>query len=114
MLDAIRRIRERGLHAAALTNNWVGEDEGSGAGALRPHFDTFVESSVVGLQKPDPRIYEHVCRLIGIAADQAVFLDDIGRNLKAAKALGMRTIKVDQPADSLAELEGILGFALTD
>jgi epoxide hydrolase-like predicted phosphatase len=112
MLEAIRRIRDRGLHTAALTNNWVSEDESQGSGALRPHFDTFIESSVLGLQKPDPRIYQHACQQIGIECSEAVFLDDIGRNLKSARQLGMRTIKVDEPIASLTELEGILGFPL--
>jgi len=112
MLTAVRRIRERGLAAAALTNNWSGE--GDGTGVLRPHFDVFVESSVVGLRKPDPRIYEHACRELGIAPREAVFLDDIGSNLKTARQLGMTTIKVDAPERALAELEAILGFALAD
>jgi putative hydrolase of the HAD superfamily len=110
MLEAVRRIRARGLLAAALTNNWSGE--GDGTSLLRPHFDVFVESSVLGLRKPDPRIYEHACRLLGVEAREAVFLDDIGSNLKAARALGMTTIKVDAPEPALAELEGILGFPL--
>ena len=112
MLTAVRRIRERGLFAAALTNNWSGE--GDGTGALRPYFDVFVESSVVGLRKPDPRIYEHACRALGIAPREAVFLDDIGGNLKTARQLGMTTIKVDTPERALAELEAVLGFVLAD
>ena len=94
MLAAVRRIRERGLRAAALTNNWPGD---GGTAALRPHFDVFVESSVLGLRKPDPRIYEHACRCLAIEAREAVFLDDIGSNLKTARALGMTTIKVTRP-----------------
>ncbi len=112
MLTAVRRIRERGLRAAALTNNWVGE--GDGSAVLRPHFDVFVESTRVGLRKPDPRIYEHACRCLEIEAREAIFLDDIGSNLKAARALGMTTIKVAAPAQALAELEALLGFALAD
>ena len=112
MLGAVRRIRERGLRAAALTNNWSGE--GDGTGALRPHFDVFVESSVVGLRKPDPRIYEHACRCLAIEAREAVFLDDIGSNLKTARALGMTTIKVTAPEQALAELEAVLGFSLLE
>jgi putative hydrolase of the HAD superfamily len=112
MLEAVRRIRARGLRAAALTNNWEGEGAGDGTRALRPHFDVFVESSVVGLQKPDPRIYEHACRKLEVGPEQAVFLDDIGRNLKAARALGMATIKVADADAALAELERLLGFAL--
>ena len=112
MLAAVRRIRERGLRAAALTNNWAGE--GEGVSSLRTHFDVFVESSVVGLRKPDPRIYEHACRCLSIEAHEAVFLDDIGSNLKTARALGMTTIKVTAPEQALAELETVLGFDLRE
>ena len=111
MLEAIRRIRARGLRAAALTNNWVREGPRDGH-RLREHFDVFVESAVIGLRKPDPRIYELVCRELGVAPSQAAFLDDIGRNLKTARALGMATIKVDDPTIALRELGALLGFDL--
>ena len=110
MLEAVRRIRERGLKAAALTNNWVGEEEGTRP--LRPCFDAFIESSALGLRKPDPRIYVHACEEIGVEPPEAIFLDDIGRNLKTARGLGMATIKVLEPGAALGELEGLLGFAL--
>ena len=110
MLEAIRRIRARGLAAAALTNNWITED--GGAGALRPHFDVFIESAAIGLRKPDPRIFQRACEELRVAPADAVFLDDIGANLKAARALGMTTIKVVEAAAALAELEVVLGFAL--
>ncbi len=112
MLDAVRRIRDRGLKAAALTNNWETEEPDAGARALRTHFDAFIESSVVGLRKPDPRIYRHACGEIGVEPAEVVFLDDIGRNLKTARELGMGTVKVDDPDAALAELEQLLGFRL--
>lgn len=112
MLHAVRRIRERGLKVAALTNNWV--TDAPAERALRSLFDAFVESSVVGLRKPDPRIYEIACAELGVAPPDAVFLDDIGRNLKAARELGMTTIKVDDPDEALRELEGVLGFRLSE
>ncbi len=110
MLAAIRSLRARGLCVAALTNNWPSEERDDGARALRDQFDAFFESSALGLQKPDPRIYEHACAALAIAPEEAVFLDDIGRNLKAARALGMTTIKVDTPAQALAELAQLLGI----
>ena len=113
MLEAIRRIRGAGLIAAALTNNWASEERDDGTRALRDHFDAFFESSVLGLQKPDPRIYQHACETLGIEPVEAVFLDDIGRNLKSARALGMTTIKVDAPETALAELASTLGFPLS-
>src|SRR5437870_11735549 len=110
MLEAIRRIRARGLLAAAVTNNWITEDEGTGV--LRPHFDAFIESALAGVRKPDPRIYQLACSALRIAPSEAVMLDDIGANLKAARALGMATIRVVDPDAALDELEGLLGFSL--
>jgi len=112
MLEAIRRIRARGLLTAALTNNFPSDAEDSGGRALRACFDDFFESSVLGLHKPDPRIYQHACRALNVAPNESIFLDDIGRNLKAARALGMSTIKVEEPATALGQLEALLGFAL--
>ncbi len=115
MLEAIRRIRSQGLRVAALTNNWAPEGEVATDGnPLLPLFDVFLESSVEGLRKPDPRIYELVCERLGVAPEEAVFLDDIGANLKPARAMGMTTLKVETPEASLEELAEILGFPLGD
>jgi epoxide hydrolase-like predicted phosphatase len=110
MLAAIRCIRERGLRVGALTNNWVSERRE--ASPVHELFHAVIESSVVGLRKPDPRIYELACRELGVTPPESVFLDDIGRNLKAARALGMTTIKVEDPDAALAELASVLGFTL--
>jgi len=118
MLEAIRRIRAKGLLTAALTNNWANspDDEsvapGDGTRALAEHFDVFVESSVEGLRKPDPKIYTLTCDRLGIAPGEAAFLDDIGSNLKSARALGMTTIKVDHPEQALGELEAVIDLDL--
>ena len=111
MLEAVRRLRERGLRVGALTNNWRREQT-NGSHLLREHFHVFIESSVVGLRKPDPRIYQLVCRELGVEPAQTAFLDDIGRNLKTARALGLTTIKVDAPEVALRELGAHLGFDL--
>ena len=79
---------------------------------LRAHFDVFVESRLVGLRKPDPRIYALACRELGVEPSRTAFLDDIGGNLKPARALGMATIKVDEPERALAELGSLLGVDL--
>lgn len=111
MLEAIRRLRAKGFRVAALTNNWLDGGRPLGDG-LREHFDVFVESASVGLRKPDPRIYALVCRRLGVAPEQAVFLDDIGRNLKTARALGMATIRVRDPEQALRELGALVGLDL--
>ena len=131
MLEAIRRIRAEGFLTAALTNNWaeneeeVARDTGrnsdpkedptrDGTRALSDRFDVFIESSVEGLRKPDPRIYTLTCERLGVQPTEAAFLDDIGSNLKAARALGMTTIKVDAPEQALAELATTIGLKLVD
>ena len=110
MLAAIRCIRARGLLVGAITNNWVVES--GGTSVLRPHFDVFIESAVVGIRKPDPRIFHLACDELGVAPHESIFLDDIGLNLKAARALGMTTIKVAAVDAALTELQGLLGFPL--
>lgn len=110
MLEALRRLRARGLRTAALTNNWVSDEPR--VHPARDLFDVFVESSVVGMRKPDPRIYELTCRELGVPPPRAAFLDDIGGNLKPARALGMATIKVDEPEPALRELSALVGFDL--
>jgi putative hydrolase of the HAD superfamily len=114
MAHAIRVIREHGLRTAALTNNWADEKQRSSPSGLRETglFDVIVESAVEGLRKPDPRIYALAMARLNVLASQTVFLDDLGMNLKPARAMGMATIKVVDPDDALAELETILGFPL--
>ena len=111
MLAAIDTLRARAFKVAALTNNWVQEGRRV-AEDLRAHFDVFVESAVVGMRKPDPRIYELVCRELGVAPARAAFLDDIGANLKTARVLGMTTIKVVDPDEALRDLGALVGIAL--
>jgi epoxide hydrolase-like predicted phosphatase len=114
MLTAIKTLREHGLKVAALTNNWVTDaDYDARLQPLRQEFDVFVESCKVGMRKPDPRIYRLACERLGVPPERSVFLDDIGGNLKAAKALGMATIKVAAPEAALSELGRVVGFSVT-
>ncbi len=115
MLRALRMIKGQGLPLALLTNNIVSEPTGPPGAHIAEAmacFDVVIESSKAGVRKPDPRFYALALDELGIEADEAVFLDDLGVNLKPARALGMRTIKVTDPAAALAELEAVLGFPL--
>ena len=114
MTRAIEHIRARGLRTAALTNNWVVERQDSSPDGIHEAglFDVVVESSVEGLRKPDPRIYELVLARLDVLASEAIFLDDLGVNLKPARKMGMATIKVVDPDAALAELGALLEFDL--
>ena len=89
-----------------------GRDDGTRA--LRDRFDVFIESSVEGLRKPDPKIYELACERLGVTPTQVIFLDDIGGNLRPARAMGMITIKVDDPAEALRALAELVGIQLRE
>ena len=120
MVEALRRVRTR-YRVACITNN---VKTGSGPGMARDPeragqiaeimtlFEHVVESSLLGLRKPDPRIYHHTCDLLGVAPERCIYLDDLGINLKPARAMGMRTIKVVDPAQAIGELEAMTGMAL--
>ncbi len=118
MVRALHRIRDAGLPQALLTNNVVGtagHRQGTGGrDEVIAVFDVVVESSVVGIRKPEPRFYEIACEQLGITPHEAVFLDDLGINLKPAAAMGMATIKVVDPDDALRRLEAHVGLTLLD
>ena len=114
MLEAVRRIRAHGLKTAALTNNWLMEGKDLEREALMGRFDAFIESCRTGLRKPDPRIYELTCEALDVLPGEAVFLDDIGANLKTAARLGMLTIKVEDPDAALRGLGEAIGVELFD
>ncbi|KAG1759028.1 HAD-like protein [Suillus occidentalis] len=128
ILRAIRRIRASGRWLIiALTNNYSKNITGSSTSIpltpgqapmqfhLRALFDDFCDSSELGMRKPDPEFYLLACHRNGIRPSEAVFLDDIGMNLKAARALGMETIHVPIGGTLVAvkQLEGKLGIDLT-
>ncbi|MEL7030103.1 MAG: HAD-IA family hydrolase, partial [Pseudomonadota bacterium] len=91
---------------------------GGNAARLNAHADVFtlfdhvIESSKAGVRKPDPQIYRMMTEALGVAPEACVYLDDLGVNLKPARAMGMTTIKVVDPAAALAELEQAIGEAI--
>ena len=114
MVEAIRTCRTK-YKTACLTNNFtraeaILSDEVAEVYSL---FDAILESRVLGVRKPDPRFYELACESLAVEPDQCVFLDDLGVNLKPARALGMHTIKVTDPHVALTELGELVGLSLT-
>jgi putative hydrolase of the HAD superfamily len=117
MVEALRRCSER-FKTACLTNNFVLDDRADQM-TVRPDiaeayalFDVVLESSKLGVRKPDPRFYEMACEIVDVAPTEVVYLDDLGINLKPARAMGMRTIKVISPEVALDELSAIVGIPL--
>ncbi|XP_076453379.1 acyl-CoA dehydrogenase family member 10-like [Babylonia areolata] len=114
MVDAIQCVRAEGLKTALLTNNWYTDEAKSES--LVPFsqalFDVVTESCRVGVRKPHPDIYRHCLESLQVAPQEAIFLDDIGSNLKAARQLGLETIKVNSTQQAIGDLEEKLGLRL--
>ncbi len=120
MVSALEGCAAR-FKTGCITNNvkpadgndfWVTGERADRIAAIMEIFDHVIESSKVGIRKPDPRIYEMMCEALGVAPEACVYLDDLGINLKPARAMGMKTIKVATPTEAIAELEAATGLAL--
>ncbi len=127
MVEAVRRVKAAGYVTGCLTNNFLsgGDREKPGSGIASDNsdrqaridevmalFDDVIESSKVGVRKPERAFYDAALEALEITAQESVFLDDLGINLKPARAMGMHTIKVVDPDDALAELSALLDLEL--
>ena len=121
MIAALEKIKGN-LLQACLTNNIQSmgdmdfEGNVSAAGKhkeVMSMFDFVFESSKENVRKPDPEFYLRACKRGDVDPSEVVFLDDLGINLKPAKALGMSTIKVVDPKEALSELQAFLDFDLS-
>jgi putative hydrolase of the HAD superfamily len=111
MVEAVRRCSEHFV-TACVTNNFALEGMGTPPEvvAIFELFHVVVQSSVVGVRKPEARFYELTCELVGVQPEEVVYLDDLGINLKPARAMGMHTIKVIDPEAALRELSAATGL----
>jgi putative hydrolase of the HAD superfamily len=122
MVAALKTCKTR-FKVGCITNNVVsmhspGQDEiqrAAGAmGVVMPLFDAIIESSKAGVRKPDPRIYQMMCDLLGVQPQACVYLDDLGINCKPAHELGMKAIKVVDVDQTLAELAAATGLTFAE
>jgi putative hydrolase of the HAD superfamily len=119
MVTAVRRLRAAGLPLALLSNNVAPMERSGPLGEVLELFDAVVESSVEGVRKPEPAIYARALERLGeavgrpVTAADCAYLDDLGINLKPARAMGFATVKVVEPAAALAELSALVGLDLT-
>ncbi|MBC7669331.1 HAD-IA family hydrolase [Caulobacter sp. DWR2-3-1b2] len=95
-------------HGAGMSGS---ADKAAAVARIIAEFEVVLESSKVGVRKPDPRIYQMMCEALGVAPENCVYLDDLGVNCKPAAALGMTAIKVATEDQALADLAAATGLA---
>ncbi|MEQ1873154.1 MAG: HAD-IA family hydrolase [Ilumatobacteraceae bacterium] len=116
MVALLDRVKAARYKVACLTNNVVGAESAAGRtperaaalAAVMARFDDIVESSKVGVRKPELRFYEIACERLDVTPDECIFLDDLGINLKPAAQMGMTTIKVTSAQQAIDELVALL------
>jgi putative hydrolase of the HAD superfamily len=114
MVDLLDELKAAGYRLACLTNNIGGQhstnERSETIAAIMARFDVVVESSKIGVRKPEVQFYETACSLLGVDPSECVFLDDLGINLKPAAAMGMTTIKVISAAQAIHDLHQVLAL----
>ena len=112
MVELLKLCKEQ-YKVACITNNVKAgrgpgmssdDDKASKVSKVMVLFDDVIESSVEGIRKPNPEIYKLACQRISVEPEKCLFIDDLGINLKPAKELGMKTIKVLSEAQALKDI----------
>lgn len=120
VVDALKTCKTKGKIGCITNNAPVGkgasmtDDDARAAevASVFALFDHVIESSKLGIRKPDPRIYALMCEALDVEPSACVYLDDLGINLKPARTMGMTTIKVTSEDQLLADLEAATGYAV--
>jgi putative hydrolase of the HAD superfamily len=110
MVQAIAKAREQAVRTGLISNSWG--TRRYDRQQLSELFDGIVISGEVGIRKPAPEIYEMGAEAIGLSPASCVFVDDLPFNLPPAAELGMATVHHTSTAQTIAELEELLGVAL--
>ncbi len=122
MVAALDMLKSKGFALGCITNNVpsgkgagmaVSDEKAAAISAVMATFDHIIESSKVGVRKPDPRIYAMMCAALAAAPSQCIYLDDLGINCKPAAAMGMAAIKVTSGAQALNDLGALLALTFT-
>lgn len=122
MVAALDMLKSKGFALGCITNNVpsgkgagmaVSDEKASAISAVMATFDHIIESSKVGVRKPDPRIYAMMCAALAVSPSQCIYLDDLGINCKPAAAMGMAAIKVTSGAQALNDLGALLALTFT-
>ena len=109
MVHEARRLHDAGFKLAICSNNIASFRSHWQAQIPIEMFDVVIDSSEVGVRKPDPRIYELTAARLGVAPSAAVFLDDHPANVVGARAVGMGAVQVGDPMVAIEELRALLG-----
>lgn len=109
MMELVNDLRAAGIATGMVTNNVQALGSWRDLADWDALFDIVIDSSAVGMRKPEARIFQHACSELGVSLAATAFLDDMQPNVDAAAALGMTAILVDEPAPAIAQVRQLTG-----
>lgn len=110
MLDLIDRVRDAGRPVVILTNGTDTIPDELCTLGIAPRVDAVFNTAEIGVMKPDPAVYVHVCDQLQVRPEQVFFSDDNAHNVAAACGIGMvarRFEDVERLVDQLRDLVGL-------
>jgi len=108
MLELIGDLRAAGIGTAILTNNVRALGAWRDSADWDQLVDVVIDSCEVGMRKPERRIFEHACALLGVTPAEGVFLDDMKANVDAAVGMGLTAVLVTDPAEAIASVRQLI------
>lgn len=112
MVEAVRSVRSSGAATALLSNAWSARQYRLARVHPDELFDVVLVSTELGMRKPDPEVYREAARRLRLDPSDCVFVDDIGENVEAARAVGMRGIAHRRPDETVGALEEAFGVTI--
>jgi len=110
MAALVRRAHDVDIRTALLSNSWGNDYPTDGWDDM---FDAVVISGQVGMRKPEPAIFAHTLDLLGLGAEECVFVDDLRHNVEAAVRLGFVGVIHSSYAETAADLDVLFGRLLS-
>lgn len=107
MLDMVRRLRAAGLRTGMLSNSW-GVGDFYHLPTLEGLFDDQVISAIVGMRKPEERIFRLAADRLNLTPSECLFVDDVEANVAVARDLGFTALHHTDRAMTLGELSRLL------
>jgi epoxide hydrolase-like predicted phosphatase len=108
LIAYFRGLRPR-YRTAILTNSFVGAREQEEARyGFASIADVAIYTHEEGIHKPDPRIYAIICERLGVQPGEMIFLDDVPRNIAAAREYSIHGVLFQDNAQAIAEIEALL------
>ena len=107
LIGLIRRLRPK-FKTALLSNASPYLEKELDECGVTDVFDVIIISGIVGVQKPDPAIYRIILERLGVAPDEALFVDDLENNIHAAQELGIHTVHFQENINLGSQLERLL------